>query len=547
MVNIQASFAVTAVLLSGPVSLAAQLQVAAQRAPIVYTMRFPAPETHVAEIEAIIPTGGNASIELMMPTWSPGYYAAGNYAANVQEFTARTRAGTHLAVEKPSENHWLIETAGAAEIVIAYRLLCESRFVTGCWVGPEFAVINGPATFITIDEQAKRPHAVRLVLAPAWPESLTSLDPAPGGGQDEYVGPDYDTFADSPIVMGDISIHEFEVPGTRVVLADFGDLGNWNGAEVVETLKLIVDEHRRMMGGLPFERYVFLNAFRGGAGGLEHLNSSLLSSPRNPESPGPGLRWLEFVSHEFFHAINVKRLRPVELGPFDYDTVPRTPSLWISEGLTSYYGDLAVVRAGVGTPEAFLSGMSSTIRNVQNSPGRLVQTLEQASLQVGVGRGSGVGVDRATTVSYYEKGAIVGLLLDAMIRSVTRDVRTLDDVMRLAYTRYSGERGFTPEQFNATAAEVAGVDLEPFFHKALTTTEELDYSGMLDWFGLRFAEPADSARAWELEIRPDATEAQMRNLQSLLAPSPQAPDTLRRQSGSLDRGLVSAAGSVPGA
>lgn len=519
--TIQASLAVAAAVLLGSIPLAAQPQVPDQRAPITYTMRFPAPETHVAEIEAVIPTGGNASIELMMPNWSPGYYSAGNYAANVQDFLARTPSGARLAVEKPAGNHWLIETDGAAEIIVAYRLLCESRFVTGCWVGPEFAVINGPGTFITIDEQAKRPHEVRLVLAPAWPESVTSLDAAPGGRPDEYVGPDYDTFADSPIVMGDISLHEFEVPGTRVVLADFGDLGNWNGAEVVETLELIVDEHRRMMDGLPFERYVFLNAFRGGAGGLEHLNSSLLSSPRNPESPTPGLRWLEFVSHEFFHAINVKRLRPVELGPFDYDYVPRTPSLWISEGLTSYYGDLAVVRSGVGTPEDFLRGMSSAIRNVQTSPGRLVQTLEQASLEVGRGRGSGIGGNRAVTVSYYEKGSIVGLLLDATIRRATDDARSLDDVMRLAYARYSGERGFTPDQFQATASEVAGVDLEAFFRTTLATTDELDYGEMLDWFGLRFAEPgsADPARAWALEIRPDATEAQTRHLRSLLAPS----------------------------
>lgn len=499
----------------------ARAQDASAEAPIVYTLRFPAPETHIAEIEARIPTGGDPSIELMMPAWSPGYYAAGNYAENVREFVARTPQGDPLVVDKPADNHWRIETNGAREIVVAYRLSCESRFVTGCWVGNDYAVINGPATFITIAEQAKRPHEVRLQPAPPWKQSVTSLDPAPGGRPHAYAGPDYDTFADSPIVMGDISIHEVQVPGARILLADFGDVGNWNGAEAAETLRLIVDEHRRMMGGLPFERYVFLNAFRGGAGGLEHLNSSLLSSAPNPQAPTASLRWLEFVSHEFFHAINVKRLRPVELGPFDYDHVPRTPSLWISEGLTSYYGDLAVVRSGIATRDDFLAGMSALIRNLQISPGRLVQTLEQASLEVGRGRGSGVGGDRNATVSYYEKGAIVGFLLDATIRRATEDARSLDDVMRLAYARYSGERGFTPDQFQATASEVAGIDLEPFFRLTLATTDELDYSEMLDWFGLRFAEPgsADPARAWTLVIRHDATEAQTRHLHSLLEPS----------------------------
>lgn len=521
--RIRATLAAALAVLPGLVPLPALPQTAAERAPIVYTMRFPAPETHIAEIEARIPTGGRASVELMMPAWSPGYYAIGNYARNVRGLIARTPEGAGLAVRKPSENHWIVETNGAPEIVVEYGVSCETRFVTGCWVGPENAVINGPATFITIVELGKRPHEVRLHPAPAWTETATGLEPAPGGRPDDFVGPDYDTFADAPIVMGQISKHEARVPGTRVVLADFGELGNWNGAEVVKILALIVDEHRRMVGGrLPFERYVFLNALRGGAGGLEHRNSTLLSSPRSPETPTPGLRWLEFASHEFFHAINVKRLRPVELGPFDYDNVPRTPSLWISEGLTSYYGDLAVARAGLATREEFLTSVGAGIRNLQTTPGRLVQTLEQASLEVGsTGGSSGVGVDRTTNVSYYEKGAVVGLLLDAKIRRATDGVRSLDDVMRLAYARFSGERGFTPDQFQATASEAAGIDLEPFFRHALETTEELDYGEMLDWFGLRFAEPGstDPARAWALEVRPDATDAQVRHLQSLLAPS----------------------------
>ena len=166
--------------------------------------------------------------------------------------------------------------------------------------------------------------------------------------------------------------------------------------------------------------------------------------------------------------------------------------------------------------------MGSLIKNVQTSPGRLMQTLEQASLDVAVGGStSGVGGDRNITVSYYDKGPIVGLLLDAKIRHATDDARSLDDVVRLEYERYSGERGFTPEQFQATAAEAAGLDLQAFFHATLATTEELDYSEMLEWFGLNFEEPSssDPAKAWALRIRPDATEAQKRHLRNLLAPS----------------------------
>src|SRR5262249_28220708 len=157
-------------------------------------------------------------------------------------------------------------------------------------------------------------------------------------------------------------------------------------------------------------------------------------------------RWLGLVSHEYFHAYNVKRLRPIELGPFDYEKEVHTPSLWIAEGLTSYYGDLLVSRAGVAERDYALSRLSTEIKQLQTSPGRLVQTLEQASNEVWTSSFSGVG-SSPKTVSYYVKGPVVGFLLDARIRRATDGSKTLDDLMRLAYQRYSGKKGFTAEQF----------------------------------------------------------------------------------------------------
>ena len=489
---------------------------------IVYTMRFPSPEAHLAEIDVTFPAAGRATLELMLPTWSPGYYGAGNYARSVQEFTATSPGGGALTVEKPQDNHWRIATGGAASVHVHYRLLCQSTFVTGSWVGPDFAVINGPSTFITIDDgsgpRVKTSYELHLDRPSIWPQTVTSLDPV-AGQADALRADNYDLFIDSPIVLGKVSLHEWDVPGTHFTLADFGDVGAWDGAHAAASLQRIVDEHRRMLGGrLPFDHYVFLNSFRRGAGGLEHSNSSLLSSSPNPKEPEATIRWLNYVSHEFFHAINVKRLRPVELGPFDYEHVPRTPSLWISEGLTTYYGDLAVARSGVGTEQDFLADMSGLIRNVQTSPGHLVQTLQDASLDVVRSGGSGVGGNRNATVSYYDKGPIVGLLLDAKIRRASNGARTFDDVMRLEVKRWSGAHGFTPEEFQSTAAEASHLDLKAFFHSALETVDELDYTEMLDWFGLRFASTeTGAANAWALEVRPDATSAQRAHLSALLA------------------------------
>jgi predicted metalloprotease with PDZ domain len=484
---------------------------------VQYTIRLPDLATHVAEIEATFPTGRRATIELMMPVWSPGFYVLQDHASRVERLTARSAAGQELAVERPKGNRWRITTGGAPEVHIVYRLVCQGRSVTTNWVGTDYALFNGPATFITLADDASRPHEVTLEVPSAW-ESATSLD-RKRGRRHQYVARDYDVLADSPIAIGPLDLHEFRVGGATHVLVNFGEVGQWNAVEAVRQLQRIVEEHRRFLGALPFKRYVFLNAFRQGAGGLEHLNSTLLTS--SSQNPMPGLSWFKFASHEYFHAFNVKRLRPIELGPFDYENPPRTPSLWLSEGVTTYYGDLAVVRAGVSTREEHLAGVSAAIRSLQNAPGRLKQTVEESSLGVWNNSNSGIGVNTATGVSYYGKGHIIGFLLDAHVRRVTRGARSFDDVFRLAYRRYGGARGFRPEELVATASEVAGVDLKGWLHRALATTEELDYSEALDWFGLQFnsTEGADPKTSWKLEVRPDASSAQRRRLDQYLSSS----------------------------
>jgi predicted metalloprotease with PDZ domain len=485
--------------------------------PIVYTIRFPAADKHLAEIEAAVPTQGRPDVALMMAVWSPGFYRIEAYAQKVQDLSARTTDGTPLEVERPKKNRWTIRNrVGAPKVIVSYRLMCDRRSVTTNWVAEDLIVLNGAAACVTLVEsgQARRPHEVRLDLPPRCKRSVTAMDPAPDGLPNHYRAGDYDTLVDSPIVAGDLSIHEFQVDGSQHILADAGEIGQWDGALAARNLEKMVQETRRFWGFLPFRRYVFLNVFRAGGGGLEHKNSTLLTaSPRGGREPG-SVRWLSFVSHEYFHAFNVKRLRPIDLGPFDYEHPPSTKSLWIAEGLTTYFGDLNITRAGLATTKDLLGMLSAHIGQLQNAKGRLVQTLEDASLDVWGSGTSGVGRDPATKLSYYVKGPVVGFLLDARIRRATGGKKSLDDVMRLAYSRYSGERGFTPEQFRAAAEEVAGVDLKDWFHKALASTEELDYREALDWFGLRFAPADDPSKGWKLEVLAEPTQAQKDHLRA---------------------------------
>jgi predicted metalloprotease with PDZ domain len=488
--------------------------------PIAYTVTFPAPHTHIVQVEATVPTGGRPSIELMMPVWTPGFYRVENYAGRVQGLSACAPDGKVLQVEQPRKNRWKIQTGGAAAVDVSYKHLCNGRSVTTNWVGDDLAVLNGAATFLTLAERARRPHDVRLELPAKWKRSMTGLEAAPGGRPNHYRAVDFDTLVDSPIVAGNLAVDEFEVDGSRHYVVNAGDAGAWDGKRAAADVRKVVQEHRRMWGFLPFKKYVFLFVFRQGGAGLEHQNSTLVTTnPAGMRTPAGYRSWLTLVSHEYFHAFNVKRLRPVELGPFDYEKEPRTTSLWVSEGLTTYYGELIVCRAALGSSEDFLARLSAHIGQLQRSPGRLLQTLEQSSAQVWTNSFSGVRAD-SKTVSYYVKGPVVGFLLDAKIRRATGGKKSLDDLMKLAYRRYAGARGFTPEEFRKAAEEVAGVDLKGWFKEAIASTEELDYTEALDWFGLRFTAAPDKQKSpWKLEIRADATERQQGHLREWLEPA----------------------------
>jgi predicted metalloprotease with PDZ domain len=498
-----------------PVDAAAQSRDIPPLQPIAYTLRFET-ASHVAQVDATFPTDGRPSIDVMMAIWSPGFYRIENYATRVRSISAHTDRGRPIGIAPTRPNRWRVDTSGAPSVVVSYRLYCVERSVTTNWVSDELAVLNGPATFMTLADGRRRPHAVRLELPDGWGRAMTALEPMPGAPT-HYLAPDFDTLADSPIVAGNPVVHQFDVDGRPHFVVQIGDVREFDGARAAKDLKKIVEAHRELWGELPYKQYRFLLAFRQGGGGLEHKDSTLATTrPTVMQTPAGYLTWLNFISHEYCHAFNVKRLRPVELGPFDYEREPHTPSLWISEGFTSYFGELAVLRAGLSTRADILKSLSSKIEQLQRSPGRLAQTLEQASLEVWTSEGvSGVNTNSSTSVSYYIKGQIAGFLLDAAVRRATNGAKTLDEVMRLAFRRYGSDRGFTADEFRATVSETAGTDMSDWFRRTVSSTKELDYSGALDWYGLRFA-----PESWTLEVREDATTAQRHHLGAWLRRKP---------------------------
>lgn len=474
--------------------------------PIRYTLSFPAPHTHYVHVRAEVPAAGRDSVELSMAVWTPGSYLVREFSRHVESVTAESPGGIALRVEKTAKNRWRVATGGALMVIVSYRVYGREMSVRTNWIESDFAFVNGAPTFLTLAGEPRRPHEVSIVPASGWTRSITALEPAVRPKPDTtaphtYCAPDYDTLVDSPILIGNPELYEFSVDGVPHVLANAGDTTFFDSSRVVKDLEAIVRAHKEFWGSFPYQRYVFINLLTEAGGGLEHARSSVLMASRwSTRTRKAHLRWLELASHELFHAWNVKRLRPIELGPFDYEREVFTPSLWVVEGITDYYGDVLVLRAGRSSAQEFLDSLSDKIEELQTTPGRAVRSVTQASMDAWIKLYRPDENTPNTAISYYTKGAVVAFLLDAKIRRVTGGRRSLDDVMREAYAHYSATHGFTPDEFRTLTEHVAGIDLGAFWRTAIEGTEELDYSEALEVFGLQFrpanGSPNGKPKAW---------------------------------------------------
>jgi len=473
--------------------------------PIRYTLRFPEPQTHYIDVTALYPTGGRPTVELMMAVWTPGSYIVREYSRHVEAVIAANPAGRPLAVEKTDKNRWRVTTGRAPTVTLRYRVYAREMTVRTNWVDADFAMLNGAPTFITLADGSARPHEVTIEPARGWRMSMTGL-PDMGGGAHRYRAPDYDTLVDSPILIGNPAVHEFTIDNVRHYLVNIGEAGVFDGARAAKDLEVLVREHRRMWGLLPYDRYLFLNVLTAvpgqiPGGGLEHRNSTLLIAGRwATRARQSYLGWLELASHELFHAWNIKRLRPVELGPFNYDDEVLTRSLWIAEGITDYYAELLVHRAGLSSQAEYVDALSNKIEELQTTPGRLVQPVDLASFDAWIRFYRPDENTPNASVSYYTKGAVIGFLLDATIRGASDGTKSLDEVMRAAYQKFSGGRGYTPDEFRTVAEQSSGLNLQTFWAEAVEGTAELDYTVALDALGLRFRPSPSTAdrpgRAW---------------------------------------------------
>jgi predicted metalloprotease with PDZ domain len=454
------------------------------------------PHTHLLEVEMRLrqPDAGG-SFELVMPVWTPGSYLVREYERHVQDFVAKDAAGRALSWDKTSKNSWKIQTGGAREFVVTYSVYANELSVRTSELNDRHAFWNNATLLMYPDGHLQAPSTLRVNPAPGW-KIATGL-PAVSGRENTFAAENFDTLYDSPVEVSNFKLLTFEVKGVPHRIVIDGE-GNYDPERMRRDVRKIVEEESAMMGDIPYRDYTFILHLRGG-GGLEHLNSTALGFPRFGFRAESSYRsFLSLVAHEFYHLWNVKRIRPDALGPFDYTRENYTKLLWVAEGLTEYYSHLLLRRAGLITEKEYLDHLADGIRGLQNTPGRFEQSLEESSFDAWVKYYRQDENSVNTQISYYDKGEIVGALLDLEIRRLSGGAKSLDDVMRHLYGEFFKKgRNYTPADFQHVSEMMAGSSLDQFFSRYVRGREELDYNATLGAAGLRLEAPGrgDSSRA----------------------------------------------------
>ncbi|MEP3481768.1 MAG: PDZ domain-containing protein [Fuerstiella sp.] len=453
--------------------------------PIEYRITFQDAANHYINVAMTINDVDGDDTTLMMPTWTPGSYLMREYARNIDGITAVDANGSPLNLNKQTRNRWQIEGQANGKIVVTYRLYCHEMSVRTNWVDSDLAILTGAATFLTVPERRNQVHAVTLELPAAWKQAVSSLtETVPGSSWSAMT---FEQLVDNPIIAGNPVSKNFEAGGRPHQLVSLGDTSLWELDKATGDVQKIVAEHQRMFRGVPYDDYKFLNMITEGRGGLEHDNCTLLMTSRwNFRDEDKYEDWLSLVSHEFFHTWNVRRLRPAGIWQYNLEKENYTPSLWIAEGITSYYEDVALVRAGLIDQNAYLKRLSKTIKTLQTANGRQVQSLTDSSHDTWIKFYRPDENSKNSRVSYYTKGAVVGFLLDAKIKQATDGQKNLDHVMRSMFHKFAGKQGYSEQDFRNEATAVAGVDLSDWFAATIDSTDELNYQPALNYYGLAF-------------------------------------------------------------
>jgi predicted metalloprotease with PDZ domain len=449
------------------------------------------PENHYFEVKMELENFKEKDILLKLPVWAPGSYLIREFSKNINLVRAQDEFGNVLKVEKSTKNSWKIVKGKSKKVIINYEVYAFELTVRTSFLDLSHGFVSGSGVFMYADGYKNLNGSLKINPYLEFKKITTALEPESEGivadGSFSFQFENYDQLIDCPIEIGNQTEFTFNAANVEHRVAIYG-VGNYNIIDLKRDMAKIVEAATAVIGENPNKKYTFIiHNVVNGQGGLEHANSCTLSVNRWTYEGSDYLDFLSLVAHEYFHLWNVKRIRPKELGPFDYDQENYTSLLWVMEGFTSYYDKLLMLRAGFYTPEKFLSKLQGTINYVEGTIGSRVQPLAHASFDSWIKAYRTNENSANTQMTYYSRGATMAMLFDAMIIEKYNGNKCLDHFLQILYDKYYKKlnRGFTDNEFQTELEEFLDEDLDAFFSDNIEGVMVPNYADILSKIGIK--------------------------------------------------------------
>lgn len=459
-------------------------------APIKHLIQMPNPQSHYFDVTTTLDVSKETGrfIELKMAAWTPGSYLIREFAKNVEQVSAQS-GNSMLPISKISKNTWRIALQpGIKTVQVHYQVYAYELSVRTSFLDDVHGYINPASVLLYVAKWAKQPQELSIVPHKDFKKVSTALKNVGGFN---YIAKDLDELIDSPIEIGNQQVWNFKVNNIPHQIAFFGQ-AKVDSLKFISDVTKMAETAQQVVGQHPCDHYVFIiHNIQRGTGGLEHLNSTTCSVSRSSyETPAGYQGVLNLLAHEYFHLWNVKRIRPIALGPFDYENENYTHNLWFSEGITSYYADVINLRTKMVAPDAYLSDLAKDIAGVENTPGTQIESAASASWDAWIKYYRPNENSRNSTVSYYDKGALLGGILNMWIIQKTNGAKCLDDVFQLLYKNYYVKqgRGFTDAELENAFSTVAGTSAAGFFKDYIYGVKTPDYAAIFNQFGYKWSD-----------------------------------------------------------
>lgn len=454
---------------------------------ISFELSFTQPQAHYVNVLMTVNNINQNSLTLKMPVWAPGSYMVREFSKNVEALEVKSLNGKEISCTKTTKNSWVINTKNQKSILITYKVYAFEASVRTSFIDIDHAFLSSPDIFMHLNGYLAQPATIKIIPFAGWEKISTALATIPNK-VNTFFAKNFDELYDCPIEVGNQDIFYFDAAGVNHEVAMVKG-GNYDKQLLKQDMAKIVETATAIFGENPNKNYVFIihNYFAGG-GGLEHKNSTVLGATRlGYTNEATYIGFLGLVAHEYFHLWNVKRLRPIALGPFNYDNENYTTNLWIAEGFTAYYENLISHRAGFTNQQYYFTDLENDINAIANQPGNKVQTLSQASFNAWIKYYRPNENSANTSISYYNKGALIATVLNLTIIQNSQGKFSLDDAIKHAYNLYykTLQRGYTDAEFRSVLEKFAGKPLNFIYDNYINGTADIDFSTYLGFAGLQ--------------------------------------------------------------